>query len=226
MNQSPERALAGLADALSVLAQTLYEAEASPDLVFVRAQAEAAGVSSPAATRVVGLLAALWEQYPLAKDVVERLGEAVAAGRHDEVAQLLGPDAVQLPDGTTRFVGALIDDLQARRRGGREGWGSPGGGRPGRPGPPRRGRDEGARTVGPGGADRCGRRRGDGCRDRRPGPGHGGPGRRSHRCRTHRGRGPGRDRGRHAGADPRASTTGASRRRWRRPGPTSSTCGA
>ena len=114
MSQSPEQALRGLRDALSALAQTLYEAENSPDLVFVKAQAEAAGPSSPAATAVVDRLARLWEEYPRAKDVVERLDEAVAAGRHDEVAELLGPNGVTLADGSTRFVGALIDDLQAR----------------------------------------------------------------------------------------------------------------
>ena len=113
-NQSPQQALRGLDDALSALAQTLYEAENTPDLVFVKAQAEAAGPSTPAANRIVAQLAGLWEQYPLAKDVVERLGEAVAAGQHDTVAHLLGPDAVTLADGTTMFVGALIDDLQAR----------------------------------------------------------------------------------------------------------------
>ncbi len=114
MNQRPDHALRGLGDALSALAQTLYEAENTPDLVFVKAQAGAGGPSSSAATRVVDLLAELWARYPLAKDVVDRLGSAVAAGRHDEVAELLGPRAVTLPDGSTMFVGALIDDLQAR----------------------------------------------------------------------------------------------------------------
>jgi|GEM_PF-3303046 len=114
MSQSPEQARRGLGDALSALAQSLYEAESSPDLVFVKAQADAGGPATPAATRVVDLLGELWEQYPLAKDVVERLGEAVAAGRHDEIAALLGPHGVTLPDGSTRFVGALIDDLRAR----------------------------------------------------------------------------------------------------------------
>ncbi|MEA2828215.1 MAG: hypothetical protein QOG43_2654 [Actinomycetota bacterium] len=114
MSQSPEQALRGLRDALSALAQTLYEAENSPDLVFVKAQAEAAGPSSPAAAAVVDNLAGLWDEYPRAQDVVERLDGAVAAGRHDEVAELLGPNGVALADGSTRFVGALIDDLQAR----------------------------------------------------------------------------------------------------------------
>ncbi len=114
MNQNPAHALRGLDDALSALAQTLYEAENTPDLVFVKAQADAGGPSSPAATQVVTQLAGLWERYPLAKDVVERLGTAVAAGDHATVAHLLGPDAVTLADGTTMFVGALIDDLRAR----------------------------------------------------------------------------------------------------------------
>lgn len=113
MSQSPEQALRGLADALSALARNLYEAENSPDLVFVKSQADAGGPAAPAASKVVDLLAGLWERYPLAKDVVERLDEAVAAGRHDTVAQLLGPDAVTLADGSTRFVGALIDELRA-----------------------------------------------------------------------------------------------------------------
>jgi len=113
MSQSPVQALQGLRDAVSALAQTLYQAESSPDLVFVKSQADAGGPAAPAATRVIDLLARLWERYPLAKDVVERLDEAVAAGRHDTVAQLLGPDAVTVPDGSTRFVGALIDELRA-----------------------------------------------------------------------------------------------------------------
>jgi hypothetical protein len=114
VNQSPAHALRGLDDALSALAQTLYEAENTPDLVFVKSQADAGGSSGPDATQVVTGLARLWEQYPLAKDVVERLGTAVAAGDHAEVARLLGPDAVTLADGRTMFVGALIDDLRAR----------------------------------------------------------------------------------------------------------------
>ena len=135
MSQSPVQALQGLRDAVSALAQTLYEAESSPDLVFVKSQADAGGPAAPAATRVVDLLARLWERYPLAKDVVERLDEAVAAGRHDAVAQLLGPDAVTLPDGSTRFVGALIDDLRARRRRGRGRGGAAGGAPPAPPWP-------------------------------------------------------------------------------------------
>ncbi len=114
MSQSPEQALRGLRDAASALAQTLFEVESSPDLIFVKSQAEAGGSSTPAAARVVGLLAGLWQEYPLAKDVVDRLSAAVAARRHDEIADLLGPRAVTLPDGKTMFVGALIDDLRAR----------------------------------------------------------------------------------------------------------------
>ncbi|MEA2685659.1 MAG: hypothetical protein QOE93_854 [Actinomycetota bacterium] len=114
MNQSPGQALRGLGDALSALAQALYEAENTPDLVFVKSQAEAGGPSAAAATLVVDHLARLWQEYPLATDVVDRLGTAVAAGDHAAVAHLLGPDAVTLPNGATMFVGALIDDLRAR----------------------------------------------------------------------------------------------------------------
>ena len=114
VSQSPQQALRGLDDALSALAQTLYEAESSPDLVFVKSQADAGGPSTPAAARVVAQLAGLWEQYPLAKDVVERLEGAVADGQRGTIAHLLGPSGVTLADGTTMFVGALIDDLQAR----------------------------------------------------------------------------------------------------------------
>ncbi len=117
MSQSPDHALRGLGDALSALAQTLFAVESSPDLVFVKSQADAGGPAATAATRVVDLLAGLWEEYPLAKDVVDRLGAALAARDHAAVAHLLGPDAVALPDGSTRYVGALIDDLRARADG-------------------------------------------------------------------------------------------------------------
>ena len=77
---------------------------------------------------MVDLLAELWAQYPLAKDVVDRLGEAVAHGRREEIAALLGPAAVTLPDGRTMFVGALIDDLRSGPTGWwrrRDGWRRP-----------------------------------------------------------------------------------------------------
>jgi hypothetical protein len=114
VNQSPQQALRGLDDALSALAQTLFEAESSPDLVFVKSQADAGGPAAPAAAEVVAQLAELWARYPLAKDVVEQLETAVAGGDHAAAARLLGPGAVTLPDGGTMFVGALIDDLRAR----------------------------------------------------------------------------------------------------------------
>ena len=74
----------------------------------MKAQAEAAGPSSPAAAKVVALLAGLWEQYPLAKDVVERLESAVASGQDGTIARLLGPDGVTLADGSTVKLGRAV----------------------------------------------------------------------------------------------------------------------
>ncbi len=97
---------------LSHLGSTLYTLESSLDLSFVRARARAGGGPGHPACEVEAALAQVWVQYPLARDHVQRLVGAAAAGRRREVQHLLGGDAITMPAGGSVSVGRLLDLLQ------------------------------------------------------------------------------------------------------------------
>ena len=225
MSQSPVQALQGLRDAVSALAQTLYEAENSPDLVFVKAQAEAGGPSSPAATGSSTSWPGCGSSTPW-----PRTWSSGWTRRWRPAATTTSPSP---PRARRRDPRRRLHQVRGRadRRPagpGREGGGGGGtaGGRgPGRPGPPRRRVD---RPPGPGGAGpgggRGGRRRGGG-RHRRP------PGRdRRGRPPTPPPPGPSPP---STGPWPRAARRVEELERaqadfppaWPRPGPTSTRCG-
>ncbi|MGI8809525.1 MAG: hypothetical protein ACR2KK_17135, partial [Acidimicrobiales bacterium] len=65
LSSDPDRAAADVASALTSVATGLFEADSSPDIAFVRAQADA---GDPKASGIAAELALLWQEYALAKD--------------------------------------------------------------------------------------------------------------------------------------------------------------
>lgn len=108
MTPNPADAAQRLEAKLSAVAEALFRVDSSADLLFVRAQA---GAGNRAAARAVASLAAAWEQYPLAKDAVERLTGGLARGDHAAVDAALGPAAVAMAGGTTTSISALLGTL-------------------------------------------------------------------------------------------------------------------
>lgn len=76
----PARVVEHLKTALSRLAQSLYAVDDDPDLSFVLAHASGGGWTGRAASAIDTALNRTWtEQYPLARDAVERVCAAVDA---------------------------------------------------------------------------------------------------------------------------------------------------
>jgi len=111
MTRSPADVAQGLGAAASEVAAALYTLDNAPDMVFVRTQADG---GNPAAAAVISSLGLAWERYALLTDAVDRLDTAISARRGPEIDVLLGPAAVQLPDGTTLGVAQLADDVRLR----------------------------------------------------------------------------------------------------------------
>jgi hypothetical protein len=109
MTRSPADVAQDLGAAASEVAAALYTIDNAPDMVFVRTQADG---GNPAAAAVMSSLGLAWERYTLLKEAVDRLESAVA-GRRD-LGALLGPAAVQLPDGTTIGIAQLAEDINLR----------------------------------------------------------------------------------------------------------------
>lgn len=100
-----------MASALSSLATALFEADSSPDIAFVRAQA---GSGNGQASGIADELASLWQEYALAKEASDALIAAVGAGDRAESDRLLGPSALTLPDGSTAGLRGVVDDMPGR----------------------------------------------------------------------------------------------------------------
>ena len=105
--------VAGHEARLSRLAQSLYAVESSLDLGFVRALAGAGGRSGQLALGLERAVTQVWARYPLARDHVQRLTAAAAAGRRGEADRLLRNHAITLPDGSSIGVGPLLELLQS-----------------------------------------------------------------------------------------------------------------
>lgn len=97
--------------ALPEMAAALFDADSSPDITFVKAQA-AAGNQQAAA--VAEELALLWQEYALAKEASDALTTALAAGSQTEVARLAGAAAVTRPDGSAIGLSALVSQMGPR----------------------------------------------------------------------------------------------------------------
>jgi len=111
LSSDPDRAAADVASALTSVATGLFEADSSPDIAFVRAQADA---GDHEASEIAAGLALLWQEYALAKDASDDLTAAVAAGDQRGVAKLLGPAAVTLPTGATSSLDRLLAEMLKR----------------------------------------------------------------------------------------------------------------
>lgn len=101
--QELEEVLAGLAHALISL-------ENSGDLAFVKSQAAGEGRMAQSAGRIAAGFDEIWRRYPLVRDVGDRLA-SIGPDGGDEAAQLLGPRAITLPDGTRTSAVAHATDL-------------------------------------------------------------------------------------------------------------------
>ncbi|MDQ6798842.1 MAG: serine/threonine protein kinase, partial [Actinomycetota bacterium] len=99
---------------LSTLAQSLYEVESDNRLECIYGWTDADGCTGRRSREIVDRLSPIWAQYLVAKDVVDELDAAVAEGRIPDAERLLGPDAIDLADGTTTSAIAHVRDLRRR----------------------------------------------------------------------------------------------------------------
>jgi len=111
LSSDPDRAAADVASALTSVATGLFEADSSPDIAFVRAQADA---GDPKASGIAAELALLWQEYSLAKDASDDLTAAVAARDQQGAARLLGPTALTLPSGASASLERLVTGMPQR----------------------------------------------------------------------------------------------------------------
>ena len=100
-------------EAITRLAQVLYEIDSSPELALVRDRDQLRGRSATVAAEAASLVDGLWTRYPLLSDAGERLEAALTAGDHQELAALLDGRAITLPDGTSSGATALLKVLEA-----------------------------------------------------------------------------------------------------------------
>lgn len=118
--------------ALSTLARSLYDVEDDERLAFVYSRADAPGRIGESARAIIALLSPIWVQYLVAKEVVDQLDVAIAAGRSAEAERLLGPDVIALAGGAStsvhlhlqaleRQLGEVVEGAERLRRGFREG---------------------------------------------------------------------------------------------------------
>ena len=106
------RRAAAVEGRLSQLAQSLYTAESSPELAFVRSQRDVGGRTGQMASELMRALDEIWMHYPLARDVVQQLGSAVGLARWGEATRLLRPDVIDLPIGARTGAADLLGSLQ------------------------------------------------------------------------------------------------------------------
>lgn len=109
----PVQSARTIREAITRLAQVLYEIDSSPELALVRDRDQLRGRSATVAAEAAGLVDGLWARYPLLTDTGERLEAALAAGSHQELASLLHTDRITVPDGTRTGAAALLGVLEA-----------------------------------------------------------------------------------------------------------------
>ncbi|MDQ4070385.1 MAG: protein kinase [Actinomycetota bacterium] len=108
----PASTASELGEVASRLARALYAVDTDGATEFVRQQANGSGPSADVARQVVSSLDRIWVHYSVAADVVQRVDAALAHGRSVEAQRLLQIDAVEIPDGTSTSVVALLGDLE------------------------------------------------------------------------------------------------------------------
>lgn len=110
--QDPAATASELGDAASRLACALYSVDTDSDTEFVRHQATGTGRSADVARQVLSSLDLIWVHYSVVADAVQRADAALAHARSAEAQRLLHTDALELPDGTSTSVAALVGDLE------------------------------------------------------------------------------------------------------------------
>lgn len=97
---------------LSTLARSLYAAENSVELAFVRSQKDVKSPTGQMASELLRTLGDVWAAYPPVRDVVQEIGRSVAQARWGDAERLLRPDALALPTGAPIGADELLVALQ------------------------------------------------------------------------------------------------------------------
>ena len=105
--QDPLQAAPAVRDAITQLAQALYQIDASPELALVRDRAQLRGRSAKVAEEAAGLVDGLWTRYPLLSEAGERIEAALATADRDGLARILNGD------GRTAGAESLLRTLEA-----------------------------------------------------------------------------------------------------------------
>ncbi|MGH9116305.1 MAG: hypothetical protein ACRD0A_00005, partial [Acidimicrobiales bacterium] len=125
----PRYALASIRARAARLAEALYAVETEPEFGLLREPTQFTGQSATVAAEAKARIDRLWQRYPSLTDAIDRLEQAILDDNRPEIARLLGPAAVALPDGAAAGLAAVLVGLErdldqarvaARRLG--DGW--------------------------------------------------------------------------------------------------------
>src|SRR5215212_1222687 len=105
--QDPLQAASTVRDAITRLAQALYQIDASPELALVRDRAQLRGRSAKVAEEAAALVDGLWTRYPLLSEAGERIEAALGRQDRDALARILNGD------GTSAGAAPLLRTLEA-----------------------------------------------------------------------------------------------------------------
>ena len=109
----PVQAAPAVREAITRLAQVLYDIDSSPELALVRDRDQLRGRSATVAAEAAGLVDGLWTRYPLLSDAGERIEAALTRGDRQELGAILHAHDITLPDGTRTGAVALLRILEA-----------------------------------------------------------------------------------------------------------------
>jgi chromosome segregation ATPase len=110
--RDPVQAAPAVREAITRLAQVLYDIDSSPELALVRDRAQLRGRSATVAAEAAALVDGLWTRYPLLSDAGERIEAALTTGNRQELASLLHAQGITLPEGTRTGAVALLQVLE------------------------------------------------------------------------------------------------------------------
>ena len=108
----PVQAAPAVREAITRLAQVLYDVDSSPELALLRDRDQLRGRSATVATEAAALVDGLWTRYPVLSDAGERIEAALTTGNRQELASLLHAQGITLPDGTRTGAVALLRVLE------------------------------------------------------------------------------------------------------------------
>ena len=105
--QDPLQAAPAVRDAITRLAQALYQIDASPELALVRDRDQLRGRSAKVAEEAATLVDGLWTRYPLLSEAGERIEAALVRQDREGLARILNGD------GTSAGAAPLLRTLEA-----------------------------------------------------------------------------------------------------------------